>query len=376
MLPWLLFPALAMSLGWGLRGYIGGGPLGAMIPGAMVGIALCLLLRKDAATTAVVAALAAVGVGFGGQMTYGNTIQLAIAQETRAWGLLGLTVKGAVWGLLGGGVIGLALERGRISLAGLAAMVAGTGAGWWFFNVPRLIYFSIDRAEVWAGMLVGALAMLAVERSLTAWRFALVAMLGGGVGFGFGGWLQVWGRWNAPHPWVGWWKVMEFFFGWCFGLALGWSSWRWRSPSVELDQKDDGANRFLAMLLIAGALYATYNWEFRFGYTIIGAVLIAMVAWWPVTGVLVALLMTMAAFFYDVSRNWMVMPIVTALSSARSGIINTPLRMFLVLMWSANALATIKAVRANHFVGEHALFLVFGVILTWLARRITPSPTR
>ena len=64
MFNWLLLPAVAMALGWGLRGYIGGGPLGAMIPGAMVALALCLLLKRDAATTAVVTALAAVGVGF------------------------------------------------------------------------------------------------------------------------------------------------------------------------------------------------------------------------------------------------------------------------------------------------------------------------
>ena len=32
----IIYPALAMMLGWGLRGHIGGGPFGAMIPGAMV----------------------------------------------------------------------------------------------------------------------------------------------------------------------------------------------------------------------------------------------------------------------------------------------------------------------------------------------------
>ena len=36
----LLLPAVAMMLGWGLRGFIGGGPLGAMIP---VGIAFIIM---------------------------------------------------------------------------------------------------------------------------------------------------------------------------------------------------------------------------------------------------------------------------------------------------------------------------------------------
>ena len=34
----LALPAIAMMLGWGLRGHIGGGPFGAMIPGAMVAL--------------------------------------------------------------------------------------------------------------------------------------------------------------------------------------------------------------------------------------------------------------------------------------------------------------------------------------------------
>ena len=39
---YVLFPGIAMLLGWGLRGYIGGGPFGAMIPGCFVALALCL----------------------------------------------------------------------------------------------------------------------------------------------------------------------------------------------------------------------------------------------------------------------------------------------------------------------------------------------
>ena len=41
----IIFPAVSMLLGWGLRGHIGGGPFGAMIPGALVALSLCMLLR-------------------------------------------------------------------------------------------------------------------------------------------------------------------------------------------------------------------------------------------------------------------------------------------------------------------------------------------
>ena len=60
-----------MMLGWGLRGFIGGGPFGAMIPGAMVVLALGFLYpRRD---WTMLAAFGAIGVGFGGEMTYGQT---------------------------------------------------------------------------------------------------------------------------------------------------------------------------------------------------------------------------------------------------------------------------------------------------------------
>ena len=41
---WCVLGAVAMSLGWGLRGSIGGGSLGAMIPGAMLTVFVVLAL--------------------------------------------------------------------------------------------------------------------------------------------------------------------------------------------------------------------------------------------------------------------------------------------------------------------------------------------
>ena len=143
---WLLFPGLTMSLGWGLRGYIGGGPLGAMIPGVMVALVLALLLGRDDAECGLIAAFGAIGVGFGGQMTYGQTVGLTFQPETFWWGLTGFAIKGAVWGLLGGAALGLALDRDKFShreiLAGLLLMIGGTYLGWKLINEPKLIYFS------------------------------------------------------------------------------------------------------------------------------------------------------------------------------------------------------------------------------------------
>jgi hypothetical protein len=107
---WCVLGAVTMSLGWGLRGSIGGGSLGAMIPGAMIDLVLCLLLGRRS-DSGLIVAFAAIGVGFGGQETYGQTVGLSLQPETFWWAILGFVIKGAAWGLLGGAFIGLALDR-------------------------------------------------------------------------------------------------------------------------------------------------------------------------------------------------------------------------------------------------------------------------
>ena len=136
----LAFPALTMSLGWALRGFIGGGPLGAMIPGAMVALALALLLKLPPGVTARAAAFGAVAVGFGGEMTYGQTVGFAGQAETMGWGLLGLAVKGGVWGLLGGAVAAAGFVRGAFTsrrIVGAFALMAGACWAGWRLEIGR-----------------------------------------------------------------------------------------------------------------------------------------------------------------------------------------------------------------------------------------------
>jgi len=92
---WCVLGTVAMSLGWGLRGSIGGGSLGAMIPGAMIGLVLCLLLNRHS-DAGLIAAFAAIGVGFGGQETYGQTVGLSLQPETFWWAILGFVIAGGV----------------------------------------------------------------------------------------------------------------------------------------------------------------------------------------------------------------------------------------------------------------------------------------
>lgn len=251
---WVLVPAVVMSLGWGLRGYIGGGTFGAMIPGVLVSLVLCQYLGYSARASAVVVAFGTIGIGYGGGMTYGQTLGLLRDGQTFYWGLTGTTLKGAVWGLLGGAVLGLGFTARHVAwrqlVLAFACMLAGVVVGIHFVNQPKLIYFSDPvnqpRAESWAGFLLGALALLAYVRLFErdfAWlptRFAAYGAIGGGVGFGGGSLLlAVQFHLAKEWRWMPYWKYMEFTFGFLFGGALGLCAWHLRGRLAPLETAPD-----------------------------------------------------------------------------------------------------------------------------------------
>lgn len=412
--PYLVFPAAVMSLGWAFRGFIGGGPLGAMIPGAMVALALLWLLGRRDVGTGMVAAFGAVGIGFGGQMTYGQTVGLASDLDSVGWGLLGLTLKGAVWGLLGGAVIGLALtlSRARPSrmLAGFALMVLGTWLGRLAVNSPKLVYFSnrLDRPreELWAGLLLGAIALLlwfaARPPNRVMLRFSLYSFIGGGIGFGLGGALLSFGRNTAldSQLWP-WWKGMEYTFGLMFGLALGMAAWQEREALRHFFSAHHSERAYQAafrglpllvctVLLLAGAICFEYFVSFRFNYTVIGAALLFVALYVNALAWHIAITMTCFAFFLDLAEGfgdeWELIPLWLAVTGAVIAALwvwrmlealrlqpNTLVpRSFELLLWTAFAVTTVKTVTQvlvrSHLPVEYAMFLVATCVVWYLAR--------
>jgi hypothetical protein len=251
----IVFPAVAMLLGWGLRGHIGGGPFGAMIPGAMVALSLCMLLKLPTNLTAIIVVFGVVGIGLGGEMTYGQTLGFLKHPETMWWGVLATTVKGAVWGVLGATVLSIGFLYNRLKkktiAVGFLLMMLGLLVGFKLINEPMLIYFSDPekpRPESWGALLIGTIFLLtylkykvAKDNFKIVSRFATFGLIGGGLGFGLGGFWFVLGS-ALPKEVIfkSWWKAMEFSFGFLLGTSLGYATWLSRKEIIligKLDQK-------------------------------------------------------------------------------------------------------------------------------------------
>ncbi len=265
----VVLAAMAGGLGWGIRGQYGH-ETGAMVAGLLVGVVLVLLFRPQAAAPPALRAAAwcTLAMGFGGSMTYGQTVGLthnpAMIGNWVAlrWGLLGLAIKGGLWIGFAGAFLGMGLGRVRYRTREIALLLLGLlalcAAGLWTFNRPfdpaqRIlppIYFSADwrwepgvalkpRREVWGAYLVAFSGLLAYtggfRRDRLALNLGLWGLIGGAVGFPLGQSLQAWHAWNLDlfrtgtwagiAPVINWWNWMETTFGSVMGAALGLGLW-------------------------------------------------------------------------------------------------------------------------------------------------------
>lgn len=330
----LLLPTIAMSLGWGLRGTIGGGPIGALIPGVIVMLCLTHLLNWKT-SLGIVAAIGTVGIGLGGQETYGQTIGFLRDPKTVIWGLSGLTLKGATWGISGGVLVGLAFTHTKYRLreiaVGLLVMVGLTLLGREFIDKPKYVYFSnlLDkpREEAWVGLTLGGLGLLlyllSLRREKISAAFALGGLLAGAAGFGIGSLFLALGN-ALPEPYFRWqwWKMMEFTFGALYGLGLGLIAY-WlqrdlqsvdretysRAPADPLTALPIDLMTVLGSSVALAAIQLNFGIDIRTSFTIVAAGLILLslrsnrLAWQ------VAISLTVCGFLRDflrggVERGW------------------------------------------------------------------------
>ncbi|MHC4569938.1 MAG: hypothetical protein ACYTE3_29810, partial [Planctomycetota bacterium] len=129
----VVLAALAMSVGWGFRGDYGH-EAGAMVPGALLGLAICLGSGREDwwQRSTIMAMCGAIGWAFGGQMSYGRVIGY-----TASWSLPDVTygyaclfLIGGLWGGIGAGVLSLSVTESRSYLERFAGPLIVLGLTW------------------------------------------------------------------------------------------------------------------------------------------------------------------------------------------------------------------------------------------------------
>ena len=334
----MLFASLAGGLGWGIRGQYGH-ETGAMIAGLLVSLVLARLFCPHAEAAAVARAVAwgTIAIGFGGSMTYAQTIGLSHDQPlvgnwaALRWGMLGLAIKGGIWIGYAGAFLGMGLGGKSYSARGMVLAWLGilglVALGIWLINEPfdpahhvlPRIYFSDDwhwepgatlkpRREVWGGMLFGLIGLLAFvrlkARDALAFRLGLWAFAGGAVGFPLGQCLQAYHAWNVAYfhsgawagldPIINWWNFMETTFGLVLGAALGLGLWlnrkaikvRPRGNVIEIPAGGEVLLLVLHVGLLVTSEFFGVRWVDRlydFGMLLgfIPLVAVAGGRWWP-----------------------------------------------------------------------------------------------
>jgi hypothetical protein len=412
LLFFILFPAISMLLGWGLRGFIGGGPYGAMIPGAMVTIAICMLLDIPLMFAAIAIVFGTAGTAMGGEMTYGQTIGFLRNPDTIWWGFAGTSLKGGVWGLISGLFIGLGLIHRQIKvktfIIGFLIFLIGFVIGLKLINDPKVLYFSNPfdhpRNESWAGLLFAAFGLLiylkiktGTEDFMTVLRFAVYGLIGGTLGFGLGSlWITVGFLYGTQFLIVDWWKMMEFSFGFLLGGFLGFAAWRSKNIDRRFNQKTSvkiNKSFFMEMIsvmLIGLFIYATLPLLESYldtinnsdgilnessatiirvlvSYTFIGCLLIIIALRWPYVAFQIAVTLTFCHCMIDLvtdnrlfpelqSSLLLIIAIIIVASLVVSVLVTIFQRkqfvlrsMFLILVWSTVAVAIIRMIADGEF---------------------------
>lgn len=245
----ILFTALAVSYGWGMRGCVIGGEKGALLPGALLGLCLAFFICDGEFSHLYLffAAAGALSVFYGGTETYGQTLGFVLHPEREGYknkfhiGLTGVFVKGGLWFSIASGVLSLLIgtlsgeyySPLECSILFLLIPVC-TLVGPKIFNSPYdkekgrfpKIYFSLDRSEEWGGNVLITLSILilsAVKKDLLTLGAVGTGFLFGGIGFAVGLILfricnygtkkrQFFVKLNKMHMIEGW-KLMEHVFG-------------------------------------------------------------------------------------------------------------------------------------------------------------------
>lgn len=253
----ILIVGLALATGHAIRGQFGH-EQGAAWAGAIGGLALVLASGRDDwyKKMLLVALSAAIGWGAGGMISYGQ-IAGSYAQSDNFinvfYGHSMLFIIGGLYGLLGGGLVGLALNSTKEKKVNWGALIAEMVAGALivhFFLIEQIGFrMTPPRGDYWAICLGAGLALIwymARNNHLSPLRVTFYSTIGGGFGFAFGtffhlvmNWVEIpFNTWNMAEYSIG------FFGG--IGMAYGVFTSKWPKEPLAPTKWEN----ILAMLLI------------------------------------------------------------------------------------------------------------------------------
>ncbi|NQU54747.1 MAG: hypothetical protein HQ522_19670 [Bacteroidetes bacterium] len=257
----ILTVGLALATGHAIRGQFGH-EQGAAWAGAMGGLALVLVAnRKDWYQKALLIALAlAVGWGAGGMISYGQ-IAGSYSQSDNFpnvfYGLSMLFIIGGLYGLLGGGLLGLTLDSTKDKPVKWGQFIAEMTVGGLIthlFLIEQIGFrMTPPRGDAWAICLGAGLAMIwymARNNHLSPLRVVFYSSLGAGFGFAFGtffhlvmNWIEIpFNTWNMAEYSIG------FFGG--IGIAYGVFSSKWPAVSVSPKKWENISAMLFVIVLI------------------------------------------------------------------------------------------------------------------------------
>jgi hypothetical protein len=190
----IVLSGLAMSVGWGFRGDYGH-EAGAMVPGALLGLSICLASgRRDWwHRSTIMAFCGAVGWAFGGQMSYaritGYTASSSLPDVAYGYGCLFLI--GGLWAGIGSAILALSVTRSRSYLESFAGPLAALFLVWFAMDLSG---FTGWLAETWylndtdwfaalSALLLAGIYAVIVPRSRPACLFIMLLAVGWWAGY-------------------------------------------------------------------------------------------------------------------------------------------------------------------------------------------------
>lgn len=214
--------ALTVAVGWCLRGQFGH-EYGAMIPGALAGLAAALssVDERKRGRVRALAVAGALGMAVGGVLSYGSLFAALSDPGQMIRATTALVVRGATWGCIAGAAMGMALSNTRYTWLDLLWLTPV--AVFWYAtgNVPEGDSLSAGGMDWELPVVAAAFAvwLLVVKRDRPALLVAACLACGFGLGLASAGWLV------AAGPYTGidadWWKIGEFVWGLAGGACLG-----------------------------------------------------------------------------------------------------------------------------------------------------------